>query len=138
MNSHTNNKGQLPDDCVLIACVQANSSCNFREEQFSDNCDIVCLKPSLEEWRQWMSSRCNPTVLAQVLSFIKTNGIELDYLYLGRIISALEYTMESRKLQSIEQLSSEDFKLAVCGIAPGFSTDNFWKFIQTQNNNNHE
>ena len=65
VNTRTNNKGQLPDGCVLIACVQANSSRNFMEEQFSGKCDTVCLKPFLDKWSRWMSSRCNQEIEQQ-------------------------------------------------------------------------
>lgn len=133
VNTRTNNKGQLPNNCVLIACVQAKSSCNFREDQFLDNCDIVCLKPSIEEWSKWMSSRCDSETLKCVLSFIKSTGREPDYLYLGRIISSLESELADRNLQFVGQLSKDDFNLAVGGIAPSFPRHDFWNFIQTYN-----
>lgn len=132
MNTRTNNKGQLPEDCVLIACVHTFSCYTFKEEQFSDNCDIVCLKPSIKEWSQWMSSRCNPETLEYLLSFIESEGIETDCFYLGRIIRAIDNRLWVDKLQSVNQLSQSLFDIAVGGASPSFPSHDFWEFIQAR------
>lgn len=130
VNTRANNKGKLPEDCVLIACVPPHCSCNFQEKQFSGNCDIVCLKPSVEEWRQWMSSRCNSETLECLLSFIESKEIEPDYFLLDQIISKLELILQNRGLQFVSQLSQDDFDVALLEVATKFPIHDFWEFIQ--------
>ena len=89
VNTHTNQKGGVFQDCVVIVCAQADqltyislfgdskdSRYILKEEQFGNNCDIYSIQPTLDEWITWVEPDCHPEILKVVRAYIEKNGIE--------------------------------------------------------------
>ena len=72
VNTHTNQKGGVCQDCVVIICTQGDQN----EKQFGNNCDIYSIQPTLDEWATWVEPDSRPEVLKVVRAFIEKNGIE--------------------------------------------------------------
>ena len=72
VNTHTNQKGGVCQDCVVIICTQGDQN----EKQFGNNCDIYSIQPTLDEWTTWVEPDSRPEVLKVVRAFIEKNGIE--------------------------------------------------------------
>lgn len=145
VNTHENDKGCLSKDWVLIVCAQA-SSYDLDEKQFSDNCDIYDLQPSIEEWAEWAAQFYSPEVLNPIRAFIESRTPSVRFDDWQRIMQSLEKRMSpmpaddrmaellppARKIEKLKQVSEKDFSLAVLGSIPGFPYyTELWDFVQS-------
>lgn len=131
VNTHTNFRGHVFQDCAVIVCAQADqltcfpSSCDskdpkwiLKEEQFGDNCDIYSIQPTLDEWATWVAPYCHPEILKVVRAYIEKNGIGNEprgFEYWQRIMVCfdLNYFLEKNKGCSLNQMPRRDVEVAV-------------------------
>lgn len=131
VNTHENDKGRLSSDWVLIACAQA-SSYGLNEEQFSDDCEIFDIQPSVEEWAEWAARYHRPEVLNPIRAFIESKAPSVSFDDWLRIMNRLEQELFARKTKTLKQVSEKDFSLAVLSSIPGFPYyDELWTFVQS-------
>ena len=111
VNTHTNSKGGVYQDCTMIVCAQADqlsyipygdskdSKRILKEEQFGDNCDIYSIQPTIDEWAAWIAAYCQPEILQVVCAFIEKNGIgnvPYGFEYWQRIMKELNNLVENQ------------------------------------------
>lgn len=111
VNTHTNSKGGVYQDCAVIVCAQADQLTYFqycsskdskrilKEEQFGNNCDIYSIQPTIDEWAAWIAPYCHPEILKVVRAFIEKNGIgnvPYGFEYWQRIMKELNNLVEDQ------------------------------------------
>ena len=130
VNTHTNAKGGVVQDCAVIVCAQADQLSYIpfgsndpqwilKEEQFGENCDIYRIQPTLDEWATWVAPYCHPEVLNAVLAFIEKNGIgnvPYGFEYWQRIMSKLNNLVEDNEGCPLIQIPKRDVETAVKGL----------------------
>ena len=130
VNTHTNAKGGVVQDCAVIVCAQADQLAYIpfgsndpqwilTEEQFGDNCDIYSIQPTLDEWASWVAPYCHPEVLNVVLAYIEKNGIgnvPYGFEYWQRIMSKLNNLVEDNEGCPLIQIPKRDVETAVKGL----------------------
>lgn len=126
INTHTNGKGKLSPDWVLIACAQADTY-NLTENQFADNCVIYSIQPSFEEWSGWISQYNSPEVLNPIKAYIEVKNPDASFDYWQRILDALD----GEDAKPLKQMAEEEFSRVVQGSIPGFPSKELWEFIQS-------
>lgn len=123
INTHVNDTGNLSADWSLIACVQANSPhYNITEGDFADNCDIYELKPTIEEWAQWllegdMGSNiiCEVNALSSVLKYIDKNGLTISYYWWNIILNKVSWLLIKNDYETIDQIPDGELEDAIKG-----------------------
>ena len=100
VNTHTNQKGGVFQDCAVIVCAHEDQSGSndprwiLKEEQFGNNCDIYSIQPTFDEWATWVAPDCHPEVFKVVRAFIEKNGIGNEpygFDYWQKIMDSLYY-----------------------------------------------
>jgi hypothetical protein len=147
VNTHTNRRGHVFEDCAVIVCAQADQLSYFpswgskdpfilKEEQFGDNCDIYSIQPTLDEWATWVASYCRPEVLKVVRAYIEKNGIgdePCGFEYWQRIMTELDNLVEDEGCP-INQIPKEFVETKVCGaVSTKSPAPEFCDFIYEQN-----
>ena len=131
INTHTNEKGHLSNDWVLIACAIHPV---LKEEDFSYNCEIYSIQPSFEEWVTWVAKYYHPDVVNLVAAFIKANTHSISYDLWQRCMEVLEGLITMNDPKTLKDISEEKFNLKLKGpimpIAPDFPFKELWEFIQ--------
>lgn len=146
VNTHTNRRGHVFQDCAVIVCAQADQLSYFpswgskdpfilKEEQFGDNCDIYSIQPTLDEWATWVASYCRPEVLKVVRAYIEKNGIgdePYGFEYWQRIMDALDILVNDEGCP-INQIPKEFVETKVCGaVSTKSPAPEFCNFIYEQ------
>jgi len=124
ISTHVNSTGHLSEDWSLIACVQASSK-NITEDLFTDNCDIYDLKPTVEEWAQWLSKwcewgMCSPilcdcNLLSSVLKYIDKNGFTFGFYWWNRIITGIAILMAEYDCETVDQIPEGELESKIQG-----------------------
>lgn len=130
INKHSNEKGQLSPDWVLIACAQADSY-GLDERQFSTNCEIYNIQPSVEEWKKWVSEFNSQDVLAPIVAYIEEKKPSISFDQWQRIMDALDMRLSNKENESLKQIGESEFDRVLGGSVPGFPSHELWDFIQS-------
>lgn len=134
VNTHTNQKGGVHQDCAVIICAQAdqlayiqswgsNDKFILKEEQFGSNCDIYSIQPTYDEWVTWIAPDCHPEILRVVRAFIEKNGAKHEpygFDLWQRTIDSLYNLVEDSDC-SLNQIPRGDVKMKLTG---SFGTNN--------------
>lgn len=146
VNTHTNRRGHVFQDCAVIVCAQADQLSCFpswgskdpfilKEEQFGDNCDIYSIQPTLDEWATWVAPYCDPEILKVVLAYIEKNGIgdePYGFEYWQRIMDALDILVNDEGCP-INQIPKEFVETRLCGaVSTQSPAPEFCDFIYEQ------
>lgn len=146
VNTHTNRRGHVFQDCAVIVCAQADQLSYFpswgskdpfilKEEQFGDNCDIYSIQPTLDEWATWVAPYCDPEILKVVLAYIEKNGIgdvPYGFEYWQRIMDALDILVNDEGCP-INQIPKEFVETRLCGaVSTQSPAPEFCDFIYEQ------
>ena len=146
VNTHTNRRGHVFQDCAVIVCAQADQLTYFpswgskdpfilKEEQFGDNCDIYSIQPTLDEWATWVAPYCDPEILKVVLAYIEKNGIgdePYGFEYWQRIMDALDILVNDEGCP-INQIPKEFVETRLCGaVSTQSPAPEFCDFIYEQ------
>ena len=146
VNTHTNRRGHVFQDCAVIVCAQADQLSYFpswgskdpfilKEEQFGDNCDIYSIRPTLDEWATWVASYCRPEVLKVVRAYIEKNGIgdePYGFEYWQRIMNDLDILVNDEGCP-INQIPKEFVETRLCGaVSTKSPAPEFCDFIYEQ------
>jgi hypothetical protein len=134
VNTHTNQKGGVHQDCAVIICAQAdqlayiqswgpNDNFILNEEQFGSNCDIYSIQPTYDEWVTWIDPDCHPEILRVVRAFIEKNGAKHEpygFDLWQRTIASLYNLVEDSDCP-LNQIPKRRVKME---LKPSFGTDN--------------
>lgn len=146
VNTHTNRRGNVFQDCAVIVCAQADQLSYFpswgskdpfilKEEQFGDNCDIYSIQPTLDEWATWVASYCRPEVLKVVRAYIEKNGIgdePYGFEYWQRIMTELDNLVKNEGCP-INQIPKEFVETRLYGaVSTKSPAPEFCDFIYEQ------
>ena len=137
INTHKNNRGLLSNDWVLIASAHGDDNYKFgvNENQFSDNCDIYSLQPSLEEWAEWVAQYNSPEVLNTVRAFIEENSPAISFDHWQRIMEELDRELVYNDFNSLKQIPKEDLdhllRSSYAFLNPDFPFEAFENFIES-------
>lgn len=140
VNTHTNHKGSVFQDCAVIVCNQVNamypvsivSEDSLKEEQFGENCDIYHIQPTFEEWAKWAEPFCDSEILKIVCAYIEKNGVIRDFDYWLRIMDGLDNLKRKEKYKdcSLKQIPEKEVNFQVFGyVQRGDPAPDFCKFI---------
>lgn len=148
VNTHTNKKGGVFQDCAVIVCAQAgnvdyyiqpNPEYNLKEKQFGECCDIYHIQPTIEEWTKWVEPLYDAEIIKVVRAYIEKNGVfsEFDYGfdYWMRIMDTLnflkkKYSMKENKDCSLWQIPEEKLSFQIGGaVSESAPAPDFCKFI---------
>jgi hypothetical protein len=137
INTHKNKKGLLSSDWVLIACAyHGYDKYSVIEDQFTDNCDIYSLQPSLEEWTEWVAQYNSPEVLNTVRAFIEENSPAISFDHWQRIMEELDRELGFNDFKSLKQIPKEDLdhllRSSYAFLNPDFPFEAFENFIQSR------
>lgn len=125
VNRHENEKGKISKDWALIACVQKYEPFEINEEDFSDNCCVYKIQPTVEEWQQWTVTAHNEELINIVVAYNKGKIENFDLW--ERIMTSIEHEDWEK---SVKEISKSDFFDAIEGSVPGFPAEELWDFIQ--------
>ena len=148
VNTHTNQKGGVFQDCVVIVCAQADqltyislfgdskdSRYILKEEQFGNNCDIYSIQPTLDEWVTWVEPDCHPEIFKVVRAYIEKNGIgdePYGFEYWQRIMNDLDILVNDEGCP-INQIPKEFVETRLCGaVSTKSPAPEFCDFIYEQ------
>lgn len=148
VNTHTNQKGGVFQDCVVIVCAQADqltyislfgdskdSRYILKEEQFGNNCDIYSIQPTLDEWVTWVEPDCHPEIFKVVRAYIEKNGIgdePYGFEYWQRIMDSLNNLVKVEGCP-INQIPKEFVKTKIMGaVSTKSPAPEFCDFIYEQ------
>ena len=148
VNTHTNQKGGVFQDCVVIVCAQADqltyislfgdskdSRYILKEEQFGNNCDIYSIQPTLDEWITWVEPDCHPEIFKVVRAYIEKNGIgdePYGFEYWQRIMDSLNNLVKVKGCP-INQIPKEFVKTKIMGaVSTKSPAPEFCDFIYEQ------
>ena len=147
VNTHTNSKGGVYQDCAVIVCAQADQLTYFqycsskdskrilKEEQFGNNCDIYSIQPTIDEWAAWIAAYCQPEILKVVRAFIEKNGIgdvPYGFEYWQRIIATLRNLVKDQGCP-LNQIPKRFVEIKVTGLVSTKSpAPEFCDFIYEQ------
>jgi hypothetical protein len=148
VNTHTNQKGGVFQDCVVIVCAQADqltyislfgdskdSRYILKEEQFGNNCDIYSIQPTLDEWVTWVEPDCHPEIFKVVRAYIEKNGIgdePYGFEYWQRIMDSLNNLVKDEGCP-INQIPKEFVKTKIMGaVSTKSPAPEFCDFIYEQ------
>lgn len=133
VNNHEYQGKVLSSDWTMIAFAHARHY-GYTEDMFSKDCILYEVKPSVDEWAEWMKDKCDEKDLNPIVAFIKKTGSPIDLFYWGIALSALESRMVQNDYDVLSQLSQKEFD---CCLRPslglkvkGFPYDELWQFIQ--------
>lgn len=133
VNYHEYQGKILSSDWTMIACAQARYY-GLTEDMFSKDCILYVIKPSVDEWAEWMKDKCDEKDLNPIVAFIKKTGSPIDLFYWGIALSALESRMVKNDYDVLSQLSQKEFDSCLretLGFRlKGFPYDELWQFIQ--------
>lgn len=129
INTHEVDGAMLSDDWALITC--AHAEYGYKEDDFSDNCEIVRILPSAD-WEEFMTGPLKKEILHTVLAFIEKNGITTEPDMWEKIIINLseDFYDEHITLDSIP----ESFIMHIFGLDPTFPKKDFIDFLRSYNN----
>lgn len=122
VNTHTNIRGKVSQDSALIVCAQAEDSNTYglpprpvvlKEQQFGVNCDVYCIQPTLDEWKEWAKSFSDTEILDLVYAYIQKKGVINGFDYWLRIMDALE---DLKGGCSIRQIPEHKVEIRVTGL----------------------
>ncbi len=140
VNTHTNHKGGVFQDCAVIVCNQVNafypisnvSEDSLKEEQFGENCDIYHIQPTVEEWAKWAEPFCDSEILKVVCAYIEKNGVVRDFDYWLRVMDGLDKLKREEEYKdcSLKQIPEKEVSSQVFGyVQMGDPAPDFCKFI---------
>lgn len=134
VNTRKNESGLLSNDWVLIACAH-QADYNLKESDFSDNCAIYSIQPSVEEWANWVAKYNSAAVVIPIRAYIdeKNPSISLDIW--NRVLNVLDDLVNSKEsARELKQISKKDYDLNMKGslsfIYNDFPFEALWDFIQ--------
>ena len=134
VNTHEYKGEQLSDDWALIAVANADRY-GFKESDFSANCEIVSVQPSVDEWAELMMRFCPPDVLNPIVSFIKQNDDGIDLYYWGVAVKQLAKLRIKDGYEFLYQIPSEVFCRKLRSFlalkVEGFPYTKLWEFVQS-------
>lgn len=150
VNTHTNQKGGVHQDCAVIICAQAdqlayiqswgsNDEFILKEEQFGSNCDIYSIQPTLDEWTKWAESFYDAEIIKIVRAYIEKNGVIKHFDWWMRIMKELNnlkknYSEKERKDCHLWQIPERRVSLKIGGaVGEGHPVPDFCKFIYEYN-----
>lgn len=119
VNTHTNQKGDVCQDCVVIICTQGDQN----EKQFGNNCDIYSIQPTLDEWATCVEPDSHPEILKVVRAFIEKNGAKHEpygFDLWQRTINSLHNLVEDSDCP-LNQIPKRDVEMKLKG---SFGTKN--------------
>lgn len=142
INTHINSTGQLSEDWPLIACVRANFQ-NLTENLFAENCDIYDLKPTLEEWAQWLSKwcewgmyspiLCDCNLLSSVLKYIDNNGFTIGFYWWNCIITEVAILMAEYDCETVDQIPEGELESKIQGYGVSDLTGRYLSLEEKEN-----
>lgn len=108
VNSHTNQNGNVFQDCAVIVCTHtddcdymgpSNPKFKLKEEQFGENCDVYHVQPTIEEWAKWAEPFYDAEIIKVVHAYIEKNGVIWHFDYWMRIMEQLSYLKETYSMK---------------------------------------
>lgn len=117
----------------MIACAQARDY-GLTEEMFSKDCILYEIKPSIDEWAEWMKKKCDEKILKPIVAFIKEIDSTIDLFYWNMAVDLLKRELVHNDYETLSQLSHEEFDSCFLGVLAlkikAFPYDELWEFIQ--------
>ena len=133
VNYHEYQGKKLSSDWTMIACAQARDY-GLTEEMFSKDCILYEIKPSIDEWAEWMKDNCDEKILKPIVAFIKEKDSTIDLFYWNIAVDALKRELVHNDYETLSQLSHEEFDSCFLGVLAlkikAFPYDELWEFIQ--------
>lgn len=147
VNTHTNKKGGVFQDCAVIVCAQAsdvgyfgmpNPKYYLKEEQFGEKCDIYSIQPTIDEWAKWVEPFYDAEIIKVVRAYIEKNGVfsesNYGFDYWMRIMDKLDYlkkySMKENKDCSLWQIPEDKMSYEIGGaVSESAPAPDFCKFI---------
>ena len=147
VNTHTNKKGGVFQDCAVIVCAQAsdvgyfgmpNPKYYLKEEQFGEKCDIYSIQPTIDEWAKWVEPFYDAEIVKVVRAYIEKNGVfsksNYGFDYWMRIMDKLDYlkkySMKENKDCSLWQIPEDKMSYEIGGtVSESAPAPDFCKFI---------
>ena len=151
VNTHTNQKGGVFQDCAVIVCAQAgdvgyfgmpNPKYYLKEEQFGEKCDIYSIQPTIDEWAKWVEPFYDAEIIKVVRAYIEKNGVfsesNYGFDYWMRIMDKLDYlkkySMKENKDCSLWQIPEDEMSSEIGGtVSERPPAPDFCKFIYEYN-----
>lgn len=125
INSHENDKGRLSNAWVLIACAQGDLL-DLNQNQFSNNCIIYSIEPTVAEWAEWAAQFYSLAVIDPIREFIEAKHPNVSFDKWMVIMNELELKL------SLKQIPEQSFLRIVKGFLPKSTIpEDLWDFIQS-------
>lgn len=131
INNHRNDKGLLSNDWVLIACAH-QLDYNLAESDFSNNCDIYSIQPTIAEWAKWSSQSYSKELLNPIVAFIKKKSPSISFDNWLRCLDRLQQLLF--KYKAIKQIPKKQYELDLRGTmynVHDFPFEELWEYLQS-------
>ena len=126
VNTHTNQKGGVFQDCAVIVCAQAGNvdyymqpdpKYNLKEKQFGECCDIYHIQPTIEEWAKWAEQFYGSEIIKVVRAYIEKNGVGVirGFDYWMRVMMKLVSLLEEHNVCSLSQIPESEISSEIGG-----------------------